>query len=220
MGVYKMVLNKRFVFDPSDTFVSTYEFTTDTPISSVAGKDLIQAVCLAEAIVLAAQVEFTSGVISTWIADSEPYNPDNLIVKALSGTGLRAAAEDAMADRNLVYKITREPEFGKAGVVNLRGALLDTDVQTEGAHSILVGDSPLNSFDGTAFDEYRTNLFDAFSNASALFCMVGAAQESIFYPATPEGTKQVPVVTYGDPTTRPVVAFGNARIGPLQSKRG
>jgi len=218
MTSYKAVINHNYVFDPSDPFATTYEFTVEGTLASDVGKQLLTDIKDAEAVIFATQAQFTGGVISTYIEDSAPYNPDNLIPKSLSGTGFRVSTEATMADRELAYKVTREPEFGKPGVMQYRGVLLDSDVTTEGAHSILNPSSELNSVSGAAFLEYKALIQAAFVTAGATFCMIGEPLVDKIYHATPLGEIQFVEKVYGDPVVRRVVDINNARVGKLASK--
>lgn len=219
MPLYKLVINKRFVFDVSDPFSSTYELNSgETPLESTVAKTLILQVSLAEATVLWAGVQFVSGVISTWEPDSKPYDPDALFTRALSGTGLRAGNQNDLYDQDEVYKLTREPASGRAGVIQLRGALFKSDVLTISGDSTLDPNSPLYT-NGTAHDDYIANLLAAFAAAGVAHVMIGEPLVTTIYPATPAGQKQVPEKVYGPPIARPVVSISTPRVGPLQRKK-
>lgn len=220
MALYKMVIKKKFIFDVSHPFVSTYELDSGVnPINTGVAKALMVDVAQAEAALLSASVEFVSGTISTWEPDSDPYDPDNLIPKALTGTGLRASDPDDLFDIDYVLKMIREPNSGKPGVINMRGALLDTDVETVSGEFRLLAGSPLAE-GNSAFTAYVSGITAAFAAALVEHVMIGTPLVSITYPATPEGVKQVPIKNYGPPIVRGVSAINNPYVGPLQASHG
>lgn len=94
-------------------------------------KTLLDRITMFEISLHAEAVSIDSGSISTWTADSAPYNPENLIVYPWDGfTGARIVT--AMVGLEVTALAKRGPTSGRNGKLYLRGMLGEADVEREG----------------------------------------------------------------------------------------
>lgn len=81
-------------------------------------------------------VIFDRLLISTWEADSKPYNPDTFISSSLSVTGSRASV-DPMVALNQCLSVARVCATGRFGHLFYRGCLYESDVEAPAGKTIL-----------------------------------------------------------------------------------
>lgn len=147
-------------------------------------------------------------VWSTWVPDSEPYDPEAVRTIPIGLPGDRSFTLTSPVDDDLAFLIRKTVESGKAGRIYLKGALLTANVTAEGGAWTLV--------DGVVdeFDTWTAGLASALGQEIPC-CLVGVALVSITYPATAAGVKQVPVRVYeSEPTIRQVV--GLVAVAPTE----
>jgi len=82
---------------------------------------------------------FVRATMSTWSADSVPYNPDVFLVSPLFGNGLRDTSGE-LEPITTCLNIVRVPTSGRQGHLFLRGVLAQAD--TEAPAGITVLQSP------------------------------------------------------------------------------
>ena len=142
MSVTAVQANELFV-------IRTHKFHVQNPAITWVNNYEVQAVDAAqgtEALVVAMQgivaferafhlplTAFDRVVISTWLPDSQPYNPDNLMTLQLNGArGTRSTGSNSTLDERqpleAVLWAHRSSLSGRAGKMFYRGCLVEMDV--------------------------------------------------------------------------------------------
>lgn len=79
---------------------------------------------------------FVRGTISTWEADSVPYNPDVFLVSDLFGNGLRDTSGE-LEPITTCLNIVRQPTSGRQGHLFYRGVLAQADTEAPAGITVL-----------------------------------------------------------------------------------
>lgn len=121
--------------NPDDKWANTYE------VRAILGGSTDELLALALALVEFERmfhmgfVQFVSLGISTWEADSKPYNPETFISTPLATSGLNATPSDAVSV-NQCLSIARIPPYGRFGHIFYRGCLTEIDVASPAGKSV------------------------------------------------------------------------------------
>jgi hypothetical protein len=131
-SMFRLTIEKSWAArSPDRKWSNVYELTTPTPVApadlAVSGGP-IEHIVLAEMALHLDQVAFLQYTLSTWEADSSPYNPDSFVTKELTGNGGRALGTAQPLDERLCLLVTRRVATGKQGRLFYRGVLIETDV--------------------------------------------------------------------------------------------
>lgn len=115
---------KRLSTNPDNSWVNSYELE-----ATVAGStdELLAAALLIqdfEQTIHLSFVEFTQLIISTWEADSVPYDPTAFISSSTSGLGSRNMTSDPLP-LNQTWGVTRVAAYGRFGHIFYRGCLME-----------------------------------------------------------------------------------------------
>lgn len=156
--------------DDQRRWVNNYELSSSATSPAVL-LPVAHSLIDAESHLHLTMVKFLGATISTWSADSEPYNPESFVSVASIVDGLRAmggAGDDAL-DSNVCYHITRNVTLGRTGKLFYRGCLLESDVSIQSDASfqinpgrpISVGGAAWTSFDGIMNDYYSGGTHEA-----------------------------------------------------------
>lgn len=81
-------------------------------------------------------INFNQVTVSTWEADSKPYNPEVFISSPLATAGQRVIGSDAVSV-NQCLSVARVPLFGRFGHLFYRGSLTEIDVGSPSGKSVL-----------------------------------------------------------------------------------
>lgn len=141
-------------------------------------------------------------VLSTWEQDSKPYDPSKLRVVPIGVFGKVEFLVGEETDDDIVIYVRKAVSSGRAGKIQLRGCLLDGNMESESGSWVL--SSSLRSA-----IEARLALYWSSITNNARPALIGAPLVSWTYPAVPEGTKQVPIPNYA---TEPYVREVNAVV--------
>lgn len=193
---------------PSDDWTINLEYDTSDPLAGGSIDAQTDALVGALAPMLLNNVIIDRAVWSTWQADSEPYNPDNVRTIPIGVPGQREFALTSPVDDDLALLIRKTVSSGKPGRIYLKGALLVSNITAEGGAWTLV-DALVDDF-----NDYVDELDRVLS--SAMQCqLIGAPLISTTYPATPAGVKQVPIKVYAaEPIARNVTEL--VLVGPTE----
>ena len=149
------------VRNPEDRWANTYEFTTEFGLDDSEITVLVNNVVQAERHIHLPLTQFLSATVSTYAADSKPYNPFAFRTFELTGVGTRTSSTDAL-DSNVVLHVKREATSGKSGKIFYRGCLTEADVQPTGnLRFSLTPGSPVNNT-GADFVQY-SNVLEAYA---------------------------------------------------------
>lgn len=145
-NVFRISLFKNWLALGGIPWVNTYEVSTDAPVEADAEflATLAEALANFEQELHVPQVFIDRAVISSWQADSTPYNPINLRVVTMAMNGARNVGADERVDLNIVLKVRRGTQNGRAGKLALRGVLTETDVNASASGFMeLIPSSPV-----------------------------------------------------------------------------
>lgn len=81
-------------------------------------------------------VQFSRMVISTWEADSVPYDPESFLVDSLTGVGEVGPVGDNLA-LNQCLVVVRQPVTGRFGHIFYRGVLNEADTEAPAGRLVL-----------------------------------------------------------------------------------
>jgi hypothetical protein len=122
-------------------------------------------------------VQFLELLVSTWEADSVPYDPTSFLTLPLTGNGSVGVVSDLMA-LNTTLSVARVVTNGRSGHLFYRGVLQEGDVEAPAGKSVLVDrdgfqDTLTSAVDAASLDEWMgpsasNNLRLAMISASGL----------------------------------------------------
>lgn len=138
-------------------------------------------------------------VFSFWESDSEVYDPLNSRTIPINLPGTRVLGGATPVDETVGLFIIREVAYGRSGRFIFKGYLRNNEITFQDGSWVLTS---------TGAADAATNVAAFWDNLSVVETpiMIGRSQTSIFYPATPEGEKQIPVRQYAaEPHIRPVL---------------
>jgi hypothetical protein len=120
-------VKKHHYNNPSDTWVNNYEFQALTDGTEGDLLDLGQIVLAFEQQLHMVRIQFDAFSISTWEADSKPYNPAAFISVAVTDAG-QTGEVSGMIPINQTFSVARVAAFGRLGHLFYRGCLDTAEV--------------------------------------------------------------------------------------------
>lgn len=193
---------------PNDFWTHNLEWEMDTlDVTTGTWDDLLQALEDALAALLLDNVFIDRTVISTWIPDSDPYDPEALRVYSHGVFGTNVFVGTDPVDDDLVVFIRKNVASGRTGKIQLRGAMVVTNLSTEAGSWVFTSAS-------------RTQIqgdLDVYSGLVLSYPMriVGVSLLDTIYHAAAEGVPQVVEKVYSEtPIGRTVQGF--TLIGPTE----
>lgn len=141
--------------NPSQGWANTYELQAGSATSLTEMKQAAYELSLFETGIHLEGVQFDRYVLSTFVADGEPYNPLSFVSTNLTGlTGTRTSAGQPLA-LEVCLHLRKEVLVGRYGKNLYRGCLTETDVQA------VAGKFTLTDLTG-----FQTDVIDAAITAS------------------------------------------------------
>lgn len=153
------------------TWVNTYEIvegagegsiitTTGQTIDSLTARLIITKIANAEKLLHSNNIYFVRGTCSTYVADSDPYDPNALVTIDLAGTGTGwQETPESGVDIDVVLNVKRTANHGKSGKLQYRGAVAKGEIQKVGNDWALIPNAPAYE----RFEDY----FDAMADVVA-----------------------------------------------------
>lgn len=127
---------KNLVTNPLNKWANSYELQIKAGVATGDITALCMALVRFEKAIHRDVVQFDHMVISTWEADSVPYNPSSFIVVSLTGNGEVGEVGDNLAlDKVLV--VVRQPIVGRFGHLFYRGVLNEADTEAPAGRTVL-----------------------------------------------------------------------------------
>lgn len=205
----RMIAYMNYDVRPTEQWTTTLEFDHEGTLDSGLVYDTALNFANGLSGLLLSNVIIDRVTASTWVPDSEPYDPANVRTIPIGINGEREFLLTDPVDDDLVLFIRKTVDTGRTGKVLLRGCMVTADLAVYSGSWILKS-GPIADFT-EAIDNWATLMID-----SALACaLVGSPLLGITYPAVAEGVKQVPIKNYSPtPTIRPVRDF--ALVGPTE----
>lgn len=129
---------KRLSTNPTIEWANTYEFVSvgqEQTEAQLRGLALQYAV--EEALLHLEDVVYTRAVLSSWIPDGQPYNPNSFLVVDLAGVdGARAPGTDPLP-LQMCFQVKRDVSFGRAGRSLYRRVLTEADVNAPAGSPVI-----------------------------------------------------------------------------------
>jgi len=130
-------LTKSLETNPDNKWANSYEFTATT---SGAIADIIalgEILADFEVALHLNTVVFDRLLVSTWEADSVPYNPESFFSTTLTATGANDVTSD-MLPLSTCLSVSRQASTGRFGHIFYRGVLMEASVEAPAGKYILV----------------------------------------------------------------------------------
>jgi hypothetical protein len=186
---------KRMVTNPDRKWANTYEFRAVAAGSEDELLALGTALVEFEANMSLTATEFTRLIISTWVPDSVPYNPESFISTSLTASGGKIPGSD-IQPLTMALSVARQVASGRFGHIFMRCVLQETDTVAPAGKSILVNRPAFQGLLNTAQDD--AGLLDYIGLSPALglqMVMVGKTDAEVrpVIGLAVQGVTQLPV---------------------------
>jgi len=135
---------KHLATNPDRQWANSYEFRA---VGAGSESDLLamaQAFVSFESELHGTAVHFDRFLVSTWEADSVPYDPAAFIAVSLSDVGQKVMASD-IEPLNMVLSVTRVATTGRFGHLFFRGVLQEVEVVSPAGKPTLVNRSAIQT---------------------------------------------------------------------------
>jgi len=136
-ALFSVRVTKNLTTNPDDKWVNSYEFQATDAGTESELLTLGTAVANFESEFHHNVVIFDRILISTWAADSVPYNPATFISSTLTLVGQVGAVGGLLA-LNTCLSVTRQAASGRFGHLFYRGVLEDPEVTAPSGKTVLV----------------------------------------------------------------------------------
>ncbi len=176
---------KSLTTNPDNKWSNSYEFKANTLGDDVTLQLVANAFLLFEATLHHNVVRFNEVIVSTWEADSVPYDPNAFLTIPTDTTGLTGPVGDLLP-LNQTLSVARVPTSGRFGHLFFRGVLGEDEVEAPAGKAIL-----------TSIAEISTRL-----NAA-----VDAGELESYLGNPSEGPLQLSMISADGETVRPVVTL-------------
>lgn len=142
--IFRVTVRKALQANPSATWINTYEVRAEAdngnggafPSTAVLD-EVAQTIVEWERRYHLTGVLFTRYVVSTWLADTEPYNGDEFLAVPTNLTGTVVPTGDPLGLNQCLF-IERQPVGGRTGKLYLRGCLTEQAVAAVAGQTNLV----------------------------------------------------------------------------------
>lgn len=147
-------------------WANTYEMrsaSTQGDSGSEVVNRLVQVIVAFERRFHLTDVTFDRAVVSSYVPDGEPYNPETFVSIPLAGlTGLRGVGASQAVPLHMCMLVRRQTEYGRNGRALYRRCLLEDDVQAaSGDPTITTAAEPvLNELVQGAYGEPEATFLD------------------------------------------------------------
>lgn len=130
---FVFTLTKTLVANPAVRWRNTYEafFDEGASASSSALEDLAASLLEFEKIIHLSGVQFVQTTISTYAADSKPYDPESFVTipHPADTVGERTIGQSQPLDLTAAFYVRRQVPTGRQGKLFYRGVLGENDVE-------------------------------------------------------------------------------------------
>lgn len=148
--------------NPSDQWVNSYEFVATEAGGEPALLTLGTTLVAYEKLLHMVDIDFDRLTISTWEADSVPYDPTAFISSSLTGAGATGVVT-GMEPLNECLSVARVCSFGRFGHIFYRGCLDAAEVFTPSGRAALIDDTEVQ---GRIDDAITTSGLDSYIGLS------------------------------------------------------
>jgi len=180
MSVLDFPINSKFVIriikylatSPRDKWANSYEFRSLDVGDSSTLSSLVESLSEFEAAFHKNTVLFDRAVVSTWEADSVPYDPSAFLVIPLSMAGGIGPVGDNLA-LNLALSVARVAFSGRVGHLFYRGVLNEADTAAPAGRTILTDRASMQGvIDGALTSSGLGEYIGATASQPVVLCMI------------------------------------------------
>lgn len=180
--------------NPDNKWANSYEVVSSGATGSGELLTLGSAIVLFEQTMSLSQVRFDHMIISTWAADSKPYNPATFMSVPLTGGGAAPAATDALP-LSQCLSVARVADSGRFGHVFYRGWLKEGDVSAPAGKAVLSDPGSLsatvdNAITSSELDGYLS--LDGRLNLNLCMISKNGTNVRLIRTLTVQGVSQLP----------------------------
>jgi hypothetical protein len=143
---------KALTTNPDNVWANSYEFVATTPGSEAEILTLLNAWVEFERSLHTNAVNMVQATVSTWEADSVPYNPEAFISVPLTGLGTHTIVNQLVA-LSQCFSVTRVCATGRFGHLFYRGVLQEGDIEAPAGKSIFTSGSAMSLLLNTAIED-------------------------------------------------------------------
>lgn len=152
---------KFLVTNPANKWANSYEFVATNAGTTGDFVTLGGVLVLFEAGIHTTSVRFDRIIMSTWEADSVPYDPASFLSVTVTQDGLRPTITDQVVPLGEALRVNRQAESGRFGNLFYRGALFENEVSQPAGIPILespgtIQDNLTDVSASSGFDDYIT----------------------------------------------------------------
>lgn len=139
--------------NPENKWVNSYEFQADETGTPGVLVGLATALVSYEAALHATSVVFDRVIVSTWEADSKPYDPASFMSIPLTQTGVRPITSEEVEPLGMAWRVNRQCNSGRFGNLFYRGALFENQVLSPAGIPVLENAAEMEGILGDALDD-------------------------------------------------------------------
>ena len=185
---------KSHVSNPSQEWANSYEVQALAAGNSTNLTDLGDSIVAFEKAIHSQAVQFVRLLISTWQADSVPYDPLAFITVTLTGVGTRETSGDLLGLSNCLA-VARPAPSGRFGHLFYRGVLTEDDVEAPAGKTILQDKAAIQSEIGAALTSSALDSYLDFTITAELEISLVSADGETVRPVNTfvvQGVSQLP----------------------------
>jgi hypothetical protein len=137
--VFTYRIYKRLSTRPDRVWANTYEARAEGAITTADLLTLKSRLIAFEAELHFSNVEFDRTVISTWVEDGEPYNPNTFVALPETEVGSRAGVSGT--DLRICWLVRKQVASGRYGFCLYRQAIAQTDINAPAGEYVFIDPS-------------------------------------------------------------------------------
>lgn len=150
--LFVVSIKKNLLTNPENSWVNRYELRAETTGTEAELLAAMEAIRFFEQQIHSAAVFFSQETVSTWEADSVPYDPTAFISVPLSSVGTRVVALE-LENLQTCLSVRRVCDFGRFGHLFYRGCLYEDEVSSPSGKSILTSPATVQTRIETAMED-------------------------------------------------------------------
>jgi len=127
---------KHLYTNPDNRWANSYEFQATMAGETAALAELAGILVLFEQAMMLDTVRMDRVLVSTWEADSVPYDPSSFISTSLTAVGTRVTSGELIGLNN-TFSVARVSPSGRFGHIFYRGVLTEPDINAPAGKTVL-----------------------------------------------------------------------------------
>lgn len=160
--------------NPDNLWTNSYEGIATTPDSGDALLNWALAIVAFEKALHMTPIQFDRFTISTWEADSVPYDPEAFMSVSITGSGATGEV-NGMMPLNTTFSVARVATSGRFGHLFYRGALDNAETaQPAGKLILLDADETQERIDNALTSSSLSDYLGVAPDSNPAICMISA----------------------------------------------